>query len=127
MIEIGRIIVKLAGRDAGLKGVIVEILDNNYVMIDGQVRRRKCNIIHVEPLNKVITIKNKALHEEVVKALKDEGIEIQEKKKKDKVKTEKPKKQRKGKEVKPQVKEPPKKNKKGGPKAVSEKKHTPKN
>jgi ribosomal protein L14E/L6E/L27E len=41
MIEIGRLVVKLAGRDAGLKGVIIEILANNYVLIDVQVRRRK--------------------------------------------------------------------------------------
>ncbi len=97
MIEIGRLIVKIAGRDAGKKGLIVEILDDNYITIDGQVRRRKCNIIHIEPLNKVLKIKDKATHDEVVKALKAEGIEVKEKKVKEKPKTEKPKKQRKGK------------------------------
>ena len=59
MIEVGRLIVKIAGRDAGLKGVIVEILDDNNVLIDGQVRRRKCNILHVEPLDKVVKIHKK--------------------------------------------------------------------
>jgi large subunit ribosomal protein L14e len=97
MIEIGRLIVKLAGRDAGQKGVIVEILDDNYVLIDGQVRRRKCNILHIEPLNKKIKINDKATHEEVIKALKEEKIEIKEKKKKETTNVEKPKKQRKGK------------------------------
>jgi len=95
MIEVGRLIVKLAGRDAGLKGVIVEILENNYVTIDGQVRRRKCNILHIEPLDKVLKIPKQATHEEIVSALKNEGIDVKQKKKKDKVKTEKPKKQRK--------------------------------
>jgi len=95
MIEVGRLIVKLAGRDAGLKGVVVEILDDNFVMIDGQVRRRKCNILHIEPLDKVLKIPKKATHEEVVKALKVEKIEVKEKK--SKAKTEKPKKVRKSK------------------------------
>ena len=103
MIEVGRLIVKIAGRDAGKKGLIVEILDDNYVTIDGQVRRRKCNIIHIEPLNKVLKIKDKATHDEVVKVLKTEGLEVKEKKAKDKPKTEKPKKQRKGKKKQPEA------------------------
>ncbi len=98
MIEVGRLIVKLAGRDAGLKGVIVEILEKGYILVDGQVRRRKCNILHVEPLDKVIKLPKKASHEEVVKALKAEGIEVKEKKKKGKEKADRPKKVRKKKE-----------------------------
>lgn len=94
MIEVGRVVVKLAGRDAGLKGVVVEILDNNYVLIDGQVRRRKCNILHIEPLDKVVKIPKKANHSEVANALKDEGIEVKEKKKKN-VSAERPRKFRK--------------------------------
>ena len=97
MIEVGRLIVKIAGRDAGLKGIIVEILDGNYVLIDGQVRRRKCNILHVEPLNKVLKIPKKATHEEIVAALKVEKIEVEERK--TKPKTERPKKVRKSKKV----------------------------
>ncbi len=98
MIEVGRLIVKIAGRDAGLKGVIVEILDKGYILVDGQVRRRKCNILHVEPLDKVIKIPKKANHEEIVMALKAEGIEVKGKKEKEKEKRDKPKKQRKKKE-----------------------------
>ena len=56
MIEIGRVIVKLAGRDAGKKGLIIDILDNKFVMIDGETRRRKCNILHLEPLNQVVKV-----------------------------------------------------------------------
>lgn len=97
MIEQGRLIVKLAGRDAGLRGVVVEILDDNYILIDGQVRRRKCNILHVEPLDKVLKIPKKATHAEVVKALKAEKIEVKDRK--SKPKTERPKKVRKKKKV----------------------------
>jgi len=40
MFEIGRLCVKIAGRDARKKAVIVEVLDGNFVMRDGEVRRR---------------------------------------------------------------------------------------
>ena len=70
MYEIGRLCVKLAGRDAGKKCVIVEVLKDNYVMIDGATRRRKCNITHLEPLNSVIKINKKATHAEITKAFK---------------------------------------------------------
>ena len=105
MIEVGRLIVKLAGRDADKKGIVIDILDNNHVLIDGQVRRRKCNMIHIEPLNKIIKIPKQATHEEVVKALKAEKIEVKVKKSKDKQKTEKPKKQRKSKKKEPEQQE----------------------
>ena len=49
--------VKIAGRDAGGRAVIVDVLDDNFVLIDGGVRRRKCNIIHLEPSDKKIDIK----------------------------------------------------------------------
>ena len=36
MMEVGRVCIKLAGRDAKQYCVITEVLDNTYVMIDGQ-------------------------------------------------------------------------------------------
>ena len=81
MFEIGRLCVKLAGRDAGLKCVVVDSIDERMVLIDGQTRRRKCNIAHLEPLDKILKIKKNASNDEVVKALKEEGIDITEKKK----------------------------------------------
>jgi large subunit ribosomal protein L14e len=106
MIEIGRLVVKLAGRDAGLKGVVVEILDKGFVLIDGQVRRRKCNVIHLEPLDKIIEIPKNANHEDVIKAFKAEGIEVAEKRKKKTPKTEKPVKQRKTKAAEEKSEDP---------------------
>jgi len=93
MIEIGRIYVKTAGRDAGLKCVIIDILDDKFVLIDGETRRRKCNILHLEPLNQVVKIKKNANHEEVSKVLKD--IDIMARETKPKPKTKRPKKKRK--------------------------------
>ena len=92
-IEIGRIVVKIAGRDAGKKAVILDILDNNYVLIDGETRRRKCNILHIEPLNQVLKINKDASHEEVAKALDELGLKARSTN--PKPKTEQPKKKRK--------------------------------
>lgn len=79
MFEIGRLCVKIAGRDSGKKGVIIDLLDNNYVLIDGEVRRKKCNIKHLEPIDKVIKISKNASHEEVISILNKEGFQIKEK------------------------------------------------
>jgi large subunit ribosomal protein L14e len=111
MFEVGRVVVKIAGRDAGLKGVIVDVLDNTYVLIDGQVRRRKCNVLHIEPLDKVLKIAKNASHEDVAKVLKSEGIEVVEKKKKG-PKSERPMKARKSKVQEAKTEEPKKAKKK---------------
>jgi len=89
MIEIGRVCVKIAGRDAGLKCVIVEIIDDTFVRIDGQTRARKCNIRHLEPLGLKLELGRGATHEAVLKALKKEGVEIAEPEKKRAKKAEK--------------------------------------
>ena len=82
MFNIGRVVVKLAGRDAGSYSVIVEELKAPYVVIDGQSRRRKCNVLHLEPLDKTVEIKEKASHEDVIEALKEIGIDVDIKKRK---------------------------------------------
>jgi len=97
-IEIGRLCVKTAGRDAKGKCVIIDTINDNYVVIDGQVRRRKCNINHLEPLDKVLNLKKGALHEDVVHEFKKLGIELVEKKSKPRF--ERPKKLRRGKKEK---------------------------
>jgi len=78
-IEIGQLCVKTAGRDAGRECLIIEKLDSVFVMVDGNTRRRKCNIDHLQILNKVAKIKAKASHEDVIKGLKELGVEIQTK------------------------------------------------
>ena len=76
--EIGRLCVKIAGRDAGLKCVIVDIDDKGFLLIDGQTRRRKCNPRHLEPLNQTLELKKGAAHTLVVGAFKKLDIEIKE-------------------------------------------------
>ncbi|MBW2963285.1 50S ribosomal protein L14e [Candidatus Woesearchaeota archaeon] len=96
MFEIGRLCVKIAGRDAGKKCLIVEIVDENHVMIDGETRRRKCSVKHLELLDQVVKIKKGASHDEIVKEM--EKLGLKGRKTKAKVKTERPKKVRKRKE-----------------------------
>jgi large subunit ribosomal protein L14e len=95
MIEVGRLCVKIAGRDAGKKCIIVDIVNDNTVLIDGETRRKNCNIKHLEPLKDTIKIKKGASHADIISAFKKIDIEIKEKKSKSK--TERPKKVRKAK------------------------------
>ena len=58
-IEVGRICVKISGREAGEKCVIVEIIDDKFVEIVGsKVKNRRCNIKHLEPVEQLIEIKS---------------------------------------------------------------------
>ncbi|MEM2251068.1 MAG: 50S ribosomal protein L14e [Candidatus Hadarchaeales archaeon] len=73
--EIGRVCVKIAGREAGEKCVIVDVLDRNFVVVIGpRVRKRRCNIAHLEPTDKKIDINKNTPDEEILKKLNDLGI-----------------------------------------------------
>ncbi len=104
MMEIGRVCVKIAGRNAGNHCVIVDVIDDKFVMIDGNVPRKRCNVKHLEPLNIVLKIKKGASTDSVHEAMKSESIKAFTKKSKAK-KAEKPVKQRKKKVKEPAVKE----------------------
>jgi large subunit ribosomal protein L14e len=103
--EIGRLCLKIAGRDAGRKCVVVEQVDQNFVVVDGDVRRKKINIKHLEPLTETIELKEGATHDEVKSAFTTLKLSTWERK--SKPATERPKKQRKVKvkETKKPVKE----------------------
>jgi large subunit ribosomal protein L14e len=78
--KVGKLCIKIAGRDAGQACIIVEDLGKGLVLIDGATRRRKCNINHLEILEKSFDIKKGASHEDVVKELKLIGVEVTERK-----------------------------------------------
>lgn len=81
--RVGDLIIKLAGRDAGKRGVILKLNKNN-ALVDGEVRRREVNLSHLEPLNKTLSVNENASHEEVLEAFKlDLGMEIKESKSKE--------------------------------------------
>ena len=77
--EIGRIAVKVAGREAARKCVIVDVIDKNFVLVTGPksltgVRRRKANIAHLAFNPNKIEIRKGASDEEVLKALEKAGL-----------------------------------------------------
>ena len=109
MYEIGRLCLKIAGRDANKKCLIVNVIDEQFVMIDGQTRRRKCNIIHLEPLDKVLKIKKDAPNKDVVAALVKEGFDCKETSTKEKKKSTSRPKKTKAKKEKPVAEKKPKK------------------
>lgn len=56
-IEVGRVCVKTAGREAGEKCAIVEIIDENFVEVVGEaVKNRRCNIAHLEPIDATVDV-----------------------------------------------------------------------
>jgi len=74
--DIGRLCVKTMGRETGYYCVIVDIIDKNYLLIDGlKVRRRRVNFKHIEPLAETIEIKKGAKHEDVETAIKKAKLE----------------------------------------------------
>lgn len=97
MFEVGRLVVKIAGRDGGKKAVVINVLDDKFVTIDGETRRRKCNVAHLEPLGAVIKINKDASHDEIKKEFSKLGLKVKETKPKEK--KERPKKIRKKKVV----------------------------
>lgn len=75
VMEVGRVCVKLAGHEAGKRCVIVDVLDDTNVVISGHgVKRRRCNIAHLEPTDKKLDIQKGASDEEVKRALEAAGL-----------------------------------------------------
>jgi len=77
-IEVGRICVKIKGREAGRRCVILDMIDKNFVLVTGPknvtgIRRRRVNINHLKPTEEVIKIRRGASDEEVYKALAESG------------------------------------------------------
>ena len=109
MVDVGDIAVKVAGRDAGKLCAVIDIVDNKFVLIDGETRRRKCNVAHLEFLGKKVKLKKGASSSDVLSSLKELGLKVKEEKKgKSRDKKEKPMKVRKV----PKGKEPVKAKKK---------------
>ncbi|MFX0050915.1 MAG: 50S ribosomal protein L14e [Candidatus Hodarchaeota archaeon] len=77
-IEVGRVIVKTAGREALMKAIIVDLIDQNFALISGAgvspVKRRRCNIKHIRPLDLTVDIKRGATDDDIQKAIEKAKI-----------------------------------------------------
>ena len=77
-IEVGRVCVKVAGRESGRKCVIVDVMDKSFVLVTGpkkvtSVKRRRVNINHVVPTEETIKIKRGASDDEVTQMIEASG------------------------------------------------------
>jgi len=73
-IEVGRVCVKVTGREAGKRCVIVDLVDKNFVLVTGPrsvtgVKRRRVNVNHIKPTEEKVKVKRGATDEEVAQAL----------------------------------------------------------
>ncbi len=80
LIDIGRIVVIIQGRRAGKKAVVVDIIDENFVVVTGPktingVKRRRMNVDHIIPINMKIDIERGAEDEAVLEKLKERELE----------------------------------------------------
>lgn len=68
--DVGRVCVKLKGREKGSECVVVDVIDRNYVVIAGpDVKRRRVNMHHLRPLDRVLDLGRDASDEEVALVL----------------------------------------------------------
>ncbi len=78
MIEPGRLCIKIAGREAGRVCVVVKEIDDKFVLIDGFVKRRRCNRKHLEPLPYKINVKedesSETIREKILKITKGRKV-----------------------------------------------------
>jgi large subunit ribosomal protein L14e len=77
-VEVGRICVKMAGRETGKKCVVVDLLDKSFVMVTGPqkltgVKRKRANINHLLALQDKLDVKRGASDEEVTSTLAAAG------------------------------------------------------
>ena len=75
-IQVGRICVKTKGRESGKKCVIVDVIDNSFVLVTGPkdvsgVKRRRTNVKHIQPLEDIVKISKGASEEEIIAILEE--------------------------------------------------------
>lgn len=79
VIEIGTVAIKTTGREASRYCVVVKKVDDNFVIVTGPkiltgVKRRRCNIRHLEELPYKLDIKEDASDKEVLDAWIKSGL-----------------------------------------------------
>ncbi len=104
---IGFVGTKLLGREAGNTLVIVDQEKEGYVIVDGNVKRRRCNLKHLYLSTKKLEINKGDSTDKVQEAMKKENLEVLSRK-----------------ESKPSKEKPIKKSKQREKKPVKEKKPT---
>ncbi len=89
MIETGRVCVKIAGSESGKYCVVVEQIDENFVLVDGEVKRGRCNIKHLELLPFKLDISKNDTTDKILAKMLEANIIQELPKKKEKKEAEK--------------------------------------
>jgi large subunit ribosomal protein L14e len=68
----------MQGREAGKRCVIVEVIDESFVLVTGPkavsgVKRRRANVKHLQPLEDLLQISKGASEEEIIDLLDETG------------------------------------------------------
>ena len=82
LFDTGRLCVKTAGREAGKLCVVLDKAEKDFVLVTGPrvltgVRKRKCNVEHLEPLPNKLKIKSDSTDNEILDAIKKEDSLLQ--------------------------------------------------
>ena len=68
--DIGRVCLKVKGREQGERCVVLDVVDRNFVIVVGpNVKRRRVNMNHIRPLDEVVPLQRNATDEEAITAL----------------------------------------------------------
>jgi len=78
-LEVGRVCMKVAGREMGKYCTVLKKENDAFVLVTGPklltgVKRRRCNVDHLEPLSYILEIKEDAGDEEVIAAFEKSGL-----------------------------------------------------
>ena len=120
-LDVGTVCMKIAGREGGGVCCVVKPVNKTFVIITGPklvtgIKRRRCNIEHLEPVGIKMDIKEDSTDEEIIEAYKKSNVitkfnlklpsagEMKAVKEKKEVKTTETKDAKKSKEEKAEVK-----------------------
>lgn len=78
-LDTGRVCMKIAGRESGGYCVVLKNVDKSFALVTGPkiltgVKRRKSNVIHLEPTQYRIDVAPDATDEQVIAALEKSGL-----------------------------------------------------
>ena len=78
-LEVGRVCMKVSGRESGNICTVIKQIDKTFVAVTGprlvtQVKRRRCNIEHLEPTEIKLDVKEDASDEEIIEAYKKSNV-----------------------------------------------------
>ena len=69
-IDIGRVCLKVKGREQGERCVVLDVIDRNFVVVVGpNVKRRRVNMNHIRLLDEAVPLQRNATDEEAIAAL----------------------------------------------------------